>query len=84
MGACAAQTFSDFPPDRFARLVTKAASEGVSIEGPTGSFTHAGATVTWNYDAANQSLTVQCVKAPLFPGCGSINASIHSLIDGCP
>ena len=84
MGACAAQTFSNFPPDRFARLSAKAASDGVSIEGPSGSFTHSGATITWNYDAANQELTVQCIKAPLFAPCGTINSNIHSLIDSCP
>ena len=56
---------------------SKAASEGVSIDGPSGTFTHAGATVSWEYDAANQRLTVQCIKAPLFPGCGAIN-SVHS------
>jgi hypothetical protein len=84
MGSCASQVFSDFAPDRFARLVAKGASEGVSINGPSGTFTHAGATVSWEYDAANQRLTVQCIKAPLFPGCGAINSSIHSLIDSCP
>jgi hypothetical protein len=53
MGACAAQIFSDFKPDRFARLAAKAASEGVSIEGPSGTFTHTGATIAWEYDEAN-------------------------------
>jgi hypothetical protein len=84
MGSCAAQIFSDFKPDRFARLVAKAASEGVSIEGPSGTFTHTGATIAWEYDEVNQRLTVQCIKAPFFPGCGTINSSIHSLIDSCP
>ena len=84
MGECAAQVFSNFAADRFARLTAKAAAEGVSINGPAGTFTHTGVTVTWAYDAAAQSLTIQCVKAPFFPGCGSINASIHNLIDSCP
>ena len=84
MGSCAAQVFSEFKADRFARLMAKAASEGVAIEGPKGTFTHSGATVTWEYDEANQQLTVQCVKAPFLIGCGTINSNIHSLIDSCP
>lgn len=84
MAECAAQVFSNFAPDRFARLAAKAAAEGVPINGPAGTFTHTGITVTWNYDASAQSLTIQCIKAPFFPGCGSINSSIHNLIDSCP
>jgi hypothetical protein len=84
MGQCAAQVFSNFSADRFARLKAKAAAEGLSIDGPAGTVTHTGFTITWAYDAAAQSLTIQCVKAPFFPGCGSINANIHNLIDSCP
>ncbi len=84
MGKCAAQVFSDFAPDRFGRLVAKAATEGVTIDGPSGTFTHSDVTVTWNYDANAQSLTIQCINAPFIPGCGAINAGIHNLIDSCP
>ena len=84
MGKCAAQVFSNFAPERFARLVARAAGEGVAIDGPSGTVTHTGITVAWNYDPNTQSLTIQCIKAPLLPGCGAINAGIHNLIDGCP
>lgn len=84
MAGCAAQIFSNFAPDRFARLVAKAAGEGVVINGPAGTYTHSGVTVTWNYDANAQNLKIQCIKSPLLPGCGAINASIHNLIDSCP
>jgi hypothetical protein len=84
MGECAAQVFSNFTVDRFARLKAKAAAEGLSLDRPAGTFTHTGFTFTWAYDAAAQSLTIQCIKGPFFPGCGSINASIHNLIDSCP
>jgi hypothetical protein len=84
MSECAAQLFSNFSPDRFARLTANAAADGLSIDGPTGTFTHTGVTVNWTYDATSESLTIQCIKAPFFPGCGSINSSIHNLIDSCP
>jgi hypothetical protein len=84
MAECAAQMFSNFSPDRFGRLVAKAAAEGVAIDGSDGTFSHSGATVTWHYDANAQSLTIQCIKAPFLLGCGAINASIHNLIDNCP
>jgi hypothetical protein len=84
MGECAAQVFSNFSQDRFARLTARAAAEGFSIEGVAGTFTQTGVTVTWAYDAASQSLTIQCIKAPFLLGCGSINSSIHNLIDSCP
>ena len=84
MGECAAQVFSNFSSDRFARLTAKAAADGLTIAGPSGTFTHYGVTVTWTYDATSQTLTIQCIKAPFLPGCGAINASIHNLIDSCP
>lgn len=84
MSECAVQVFSGVNPARFARLTARAQAEGVDIAGNTGTSTAGGVTVTWSYDPATESLTIQCIGAPFYLGCGFINSNIHNLIDSCP
>jgi hypothetical protein len=83
MTRCAAPVFSGITQAHFACLVAKAATQGIDIAGDSGSASKDGLTVTWNYEPETESLTIQCVSAPFFLGCGTINANIHNLIDSC-
>jgi hypothetical protein len=84
MSACATQTFQNFTQARFNCLVQKAASSGIVIGGNEGQASQDGLTLRWKFDPVNQTLDVQCMDAPFFLQCGTINGKIHDLLDSCP
>jgi len=51
------------------------------MEGRTGSCSHRGFTVIWDYDSIDQKLVIQCTASPFSVTCGSINQRIHDLVD---
>jgi hypothetical protein len=82
MARCATQVFSDIPQDRFERLAKQVqASIGVSIDKPEGDASQHGVTIRWKYDAAAQTLELQCMSAPFIVTCGYINGKIHDMLD---
>jgi hypothetical protein len=82
MSACASQTFSGVTPAQFEALARKAsAAAGIPLEGRTGSCSHKGFTVIWDYDSTDQKLVIQCTASPFSVTCGSINQRIHDLVD---
>ncbi len=82
MSACASQKFSGVTPAQFDLLSRKAsATSGISFEGHTGSASHKGFTVIWDYDLTEQTLVIQCTASPFSVTCGSINQRIHDLVD---
>ena len=83
MAACPTQTFPDFPQDRFDRLVQAAAAIGIVISGPEGVTSFSGVTVRWKFDAATESLELQCVDAPVFPPCGLIDFKLQEMVGRC-
>jgi len=84
MSDCATQTFQNFTPARFNCLVQKAAGSGIVIGGNQGQASKDGITLSWKFDPTNQTLDIQCLAAPFFLSCGTINGKIHDLIDSCP
>jgi hypothetical protein len=79
---CASQTFSGVTPAQFEALSRKAsAAAGIPLEGRSGSCTHNGFTVIWDYDSTAQALMIQCTASPFLITCGSINQRIHDLVD---
>ena len=82
MTACASQTFSGVTSSQFESLARKAsAAAGVAFEGETGTCSHSGYTVIWDYDPEEQRLVIQCTASPFSVTCGSINQRIHDLVD---
>jgi len=81
MGECAAQTFNNITPDKWLALQTKAAADNINLNGTSGETTNQGFTVTWQYDAASATLTIQCLNHPFWAPCGSVNGKIHDLVD---
>jgi hypothetical protein len=83
MSQCAAQVFTGVSPEKFACLQGKAADQGITMDGDQGSVSKDGITVTWDYEADSQTLTIQCTAAPFFLSCGTINSTIHNVVDSC-
>ena len=83
MSKCAAQVFTGITAEQFSCLASKASAQGISISGPSGQATARDITIRWLYDAAAQTLTLQCVSAPWIISGGTINHHIHDLVDSC-
>jgi hypothetical protein len=84
MSGCPAQTFSGITQEQFACIAQKAqAASGVALSGNSGTASQSGLTITWNYDPAAQTLTIQCTDKPFFPTCGMIASQIESVVKGC-
>jgi hypothetical protein len=82
MSVCASQTFAGVTTAQFESLARKAsAAAGISFDGRTGSASHKGFSVRWDYDSTEQILVIQCTASPFSVTCGSINQRIHDLVD---
>jgi hypothetical protein len=81
--ACANQTFENFTQARFNCLVQKAATSGIKIDQNEGQLSQDGITVRWKFDPDEHTLDIQCLDAPFFLSCGTINGKIHDLVDSC-
>jgi hypothetical protein len=84
MPNCATQTFTGITQSRFDCLVQKATASGISLAGNAGEASKDGVTIRWLFDPVAQTLELQCVSAPFFLSCETINGKIHDLVDSCP
>ena len=81
MAACDALLFSGMTTERMARLSAEVKRQaGIAISGNSGSASQLGVTVTWDYDANTQELTIQCTNAG-FLGCKSVNTRIKNAVE---
>lgn len=76
----APQVFHGVTPERYARLVEKARSAGIPIEGNTGSAAKFGVEVEWRYESETQELSIHCLRTPFFLKAGDVEARIRSLV----
>jgi hypothetical protein len=84
MGSCAKQTFSNITPDQFTCICQQIESKfEITIPGDSGEITQSGFTVGLDYNSQTQEFDVQCLDSPFFVSCGTINQSIHDVVDGC-
>jgi hypothetical protein len=81
MASCATQTFSGITQARFNALIQKASSFGITVSGDSGQASKDGVTIRWAFDPTAQTLELQCLSAPFFIGCGTVNSQIHNLVD---
>ena len=80
MPSCPAITLTEITPDKYQSLLATAKAQGLDLTGTDGSTTYQGMDFTWHYDAAAQTLTVQCTDKPIFIPCAMIESRIRSLI----
>jgi hypothetical protein len=82
--SCDALVFTKVDATKFACVAKNVAAEvGVPIDGPAGTQTKGGFTVTWNFDEAAGSLTIQCLDSPFGVPCVLINSKIKGLVGAC-
>jgi hypothetical protein len=81
--SCVEQNFTGFTPERFDCLLQKAQAVGIDITGNSGTASRDGIEIAWNFDPSAQTLTIQCIAAPLLVPCGLINSKIRTLVDSC-
>ncbi len=84
MSACQEQVFNGVTQSRWdcIKQTIKNATR-VEITTDSGSASQSGFTFQWNFNAAAQSLTIQCMEKPVFFPCESIEARITAIVDGC-
>ena len=88
MGACAAQVFQNVTLARFNCLIVTAAGHGITISGNQGQTVvkHGlvSAQISWNYDPASQTLTLQYLNPGFLAPCDTVNGMLHDLVESCP
>ena len=80
MAPSAPQVFQGITPEQYARLVAKAKTAGIDLNGNSGTASKFGAEITWNYNPSAQELTLQCLKHPFFMSAADIDTRLHSLV----
>jgi hypothetical protein len=80
---CASQRFVNVTAERYNCLIRKAAASGIAIEGYEGQLSRDGITVRWKFDPVSHLLDIECLAAPFFLSCGTINGKIHDFVDSC-
>jgi YD repeat-containing protein len=80
MAHCPEIVLSEITAEKYQALLATAKAQGLDLSGVTGSTNYQGMDFTWTYDAAGQSLTIQCTEKPIFVPCGMIESRIRALI----
>ena len=80
MSHCPEITASGITPEKYQTLLATAKAQGLDLSGATGSTTFQGLDFTWSYDAAQESLTIQCTGKPIFVPCSMIETRIRALL----
>ena len=88
MARCELQTFSEFNVECIQALQRRIQAEGVEgasvPSGATsGTASRMGFKISWTYDAASKTLTVECTDSPFYAPCSVINAQIRTWINSC-
>jgi|SRR6185437_14467710 len=78
--ASAPQVFHSVTPERYSRLVEKARSAGIPMDGNSGSAAKFGVEVAWSYSPQTQELSIQCLRTPFFLNAGDVEAKIRTLV----
>jgi hypothetical protein len=65
----------------FARLRRKAARSGLTIVDPSGESIRDGVRIQWEYDAAEEVLEVECVRAPFWVNRATIHRRLSHEIE---
>lgn len=84
MSACQQQVFNGVTQSRWDCIKqTIQTGTGVEIGTDNGSASKSGFTFQWNFDAAAQVLTIQCMEKPVFIPCEGIESRLTAIVDSC-
>jgi hypothetical protein len=78
--SCPAITLSGITPEKYQALLATAKAQGLDLTGVSGTTQYQGMTFTWDYDAADESLTIRCTEKPFFIPCSMIDERIKALV----
>jgi hypothetical protein len=79
-GACDPVVFSNITVGQFQSLASSfTAKYRIQLNGTAGTQSKDGWTITWNFNAVANTLTVQCLAHPFYLGCPWINSDIQQL-----
>jgi hypothetical protein len=82
MSACAMQTYNNVTQAAWQSAKQAVAAKfGVQITTESGNASSDGFTVHWRYDAATQTLSIQCTDSPFLVPCSAINAEINNMVE---
>ena len=82
--ACDVLRFSGVDASRWAQAQeTISSAYGLHIEAEQGEQSKSVFTLRWSYDAAAQTLEIQCLQKPFLVPCGVVTGRIGSLADEC-
>ncbi len=81
--ACPPQIFDNVSAQAWDCLQRAVADKlGVAVSGDGGQASKMGVTIGWNYDAANQRLTLTCLNKPFIVSCDYVNGQIADAVNG--
>lgn len=84
---CEPQVFSGPSQQQFDCLVKEAATQNIAIDGNQGTtvITHGPvhAQVSWNFDPASQTLTLQYLNPGFLAGCDKMDGMLKQLVASC-
>jgi len=80
MEQCPPQVFSGITLEQFEKLSAKAQGAGIGLRGNSGAASKFGVEIGWNYSAAAQQLTIQCLQTPFFVKPEDVDAKIEALV----
>jgi hypothetical protein len=80
MAPSAPQIFKGISPAQYERLVAKAETAGIALNGNSGTASKYGVEISWNYQPEIQELSLQCLKTPFFVNAADVNSKIQTLV----
>jgi len=80
MSGCPPIEIEGLSPEKYDSLLKTAQAQGLNLTGPSGSTSYQGIDVTWEYDEANQALTIHCTAKPFFVPCSMIESKIREAV----
>ena len=75
-----AMAFQPMTPAQFAALQSKARAAGIAMDDAVGRASQFGAEVAWEYRPEEQSLTLECLRAPFFMSKEAVEARIAEMV----
>jgi len=82
MAACPELRYSNVSAAAWQRCKA-AVSQYVQIGTDQGEASARGVTIRWNYDAARQALSLQCLSKPFIVSCGYVNEQLGKAVKSC-
>jgi hypothetical protein len=83
MSACAMLTYNKVNLAAWQAIKQAVAKYHVQITADSGSDGAEGFTVSWNYSAATEVLSLQCTGRPFFISCSTVNSTINDEVEAC-